>query len=169
VKTGRGKEEVIERGQRVRSVDELRVHQAAVALAVDVYTVTAHFPLDERYGLISQMRRAAVSIGSNLAEGWGRGKRANLANFTRIARGSVFELRTLGTIASRLGYLETPEGLTLDTQIADVTALLTAFPGSVEASGVRETVSSYDQSLDSQLHLPSSIFLEPNSTEQGAI
>ncbi|MBW7927237.1 MAG: four helix bundle protein, partial [Fimbriimonadaceae bacterium] len=74
----------------MRSVDELRVHQAAVALAVDVYGVTTCFPQEERYGLISQMRRAAVSIGSNLAEGWGRGSRANLANFTRLARGSAY-------------------------------------------------------------------------------
>jgi len=69
-----------------------------------VYKLTATFPADERFGLVSQMRRAAVSIPSNIAEGFGRGRGVDNRRFLRMARGSVFELETQLELAGELGF-----------------------------------------------------------------
>ena len=76
-----------------------------MALAEAVYRETARFPESERYGLVSQMRRAAVSIPSNLAEGAGRSSRGELVQFVGISCGSIAELETQIELAVRLGYL----------------------------------------------------------------
>lgn len=72
-------------------------------LAESVYRLTSAFPKDELYGLTSQMRRAAVAIPSNIAEGYGRETRGAYLNFLRIARGSLRELKTQLLIARRVG------------------------------------------------------------------
>ncbi len=77
----------------------------AIELAVLTYHETADFPSDEKYGLRSQMRRAASSIPSNLAEGYGRGGRIEYLRFIDIAMGSLRELQTQIEISKRLGYL----------------------------------------------------------------
>jgi len=77
----------------------------ARVLAAEVYRATAQFPSDERYGLISQMRRAAVSIGSNIAEGCGRSGDRELVRVLHIALGSASELEFQILIASDLGFL----------------------------------------------------------------
>jgi four helix bundle protein len=77
--------------------------KASQDLAVITYRVTDRFPPAERFGLTSQMRRAAVSVVSNIAEGAGRGTDTQFANFLRIARGSLYELETQGLLAVRLG------------------------------------------------------------------
>ena len=87
----------------VHSYEDLRVWQAGISLCADVYRVTSAFPADERFGLTSQMRRASVSVPSNIAEGWGRGTRADYLRFLRIARGSLFEIKTQIVIAERIG------------------------------------------------------------------
>jgi four helix bundle protein len=69
-----------------------------------IYDLTADFPSDEKFGLISQMRRAAVSIPANIAEGFGRKSKKELINFMYIASGSISELDTHFEIAKRLGY-----------------------------------------------------------------
>lgn len=69
-----------------------------------VYEVTRLFPEEEKFGLTSQIRRSAVSIPSNIAEGWGRGSLKSCLNFLRIAQGSLFELETQIYIAKRLGF-----------------------------------------------------------------
>ena len=70
------------------------------------YSVSAPFPKSERYGLTSQMRRAAVSVSANIAEGAGRKSDRDFIRFLRVAGGSANELETLTRIASQLGYLE---------------------------------------------------------------
>lgn len=83
----------------------LKVWQYAHQLVLDVYGATAAFPRAERYGLSSQMRRAAVSIPSNIAEGCGRGSDADFARFLSIAMGSASELEYQLLLARDLGWL----------------------------------------------------------------
>ncbi len=80
--------------------------QRAVDLAIAVYEVTKRFPLHERFGLTQQLRRAAVSVPSNIAEGRGRGSRRDYRHFLFQARGSLFELETELHIAERLQYCD---------------------------------------------------------------
>ncbi|HTB63294.1 MAG TPA: four helix bundle protein [Opitutales bacterium] len=79
--------------------------QRAVDLVVAVYQSTESFPKDELFGLVSQLRRAAVSIPSNLAEGFGRRSRTDYARFMLLSMGSLFEVQTQLEIALRLKYL----------------------------------------------------------------
>jgi four helix bundle protein len=87
-----------------KSFRELKVWNRAIELTTLVYALTAEFPKAELYGLSSQMRRAAVSIASNIAEGSARGTRKDFKQFVSIARGSNCELQTQLVIASRLGF-----------------------------------------------------------------
>ena len=89
----------------VQSVEDLRVWQEAVALCERIYAATRGFPEEERFGLTSQLRRAAVSVPSNVAEGWGRGSRQDYVRFLRIARGPLFEIKTQLVVAERVGLL----------------------------------------------------------------
>jgi four helix bundle protein len=88
---------------------ELIAWQKAMALVKDVYEVTNGFPDDERFGLVSQMRRCAVSIPSNIAEGQARNTTGEFKQFIGVARGSVAELTTQLLIAEQLGYLNEPQ------------------------------------------------------------
>ncbi|HUE53943.1 MAG TPA: four helix bundle protein [Terriglobales bacterium] len=87
------------------SYRDLRVWQQAMELVVETYKQTRDFPKTEIYGLTSQMRRAAVSIPSNIAEGKGRSTDRDRAHFFCHARGSLLELETQILIAQRLAYL----------------------------------------------------------------
>jgi len=91
---------------KVKSYKDLIVWQKAMTLVVLVYRVTRAFPREEIYGLTSQLRRAAVSIPSNIAEGQARQSTAEFRNFLSIARGSLAEVETQLLIAKRLNYLE---------------------------------------------------------------
>ena len=89
------------------SYRDLVVWQRAVDLSVSVYQLTGEFPRQEIYGITSQMRRAAVSIASNIAEGYGRSTRKEYRNFLGIAHGSALELQTQIAIAKKLGFGKT--------------------------------------------------------------
>lgn len=88
------------------SYRDLLVWQKAMDLAELVYEASSQFPSDERFGLTSQIRRAAVSIASNIAEGHGRETAGAFAQFLRTARGSLKEVETQIILAGRLGFLE---------------------------------------------------------------
>lgn len=83
---------------------DLRVWDEAMGLAEMVYEMTSRFPGDERYGLVSQMRRAAVSVPSCIAEGNGRGSTKDYLRFLAMAKGSLAELHTQILLATRLGF-----------------------------------------------------------------
>src|SRR5271157_3525036 len=87
---------------------ELIAWQKAKSLALDVYRCTRRFPKDEIYGLSSQMRRAAVSVPSNIAEGKGRYSPKEFVQFLYRARGSLLELETQLSIACDLGHIDRP-------------------------------------------------------------
>lgn len=89
----------------IKSYRDLLAWQKAVALVEAVYKVTGALPADERYGLVSQLRRAAVSIPSNIAEGHGRETTKEFTRFISIARGSLAELETQLEVVARLGML----------------------------------------------------------------
>ena len=78
----------------IKTFRDLVAWQRGVDLTDVVYRLTSIFPDDERFGLVSQMRRAAVSVPANVAEGYGRGRRAEYIRHLEIARGSLFELQT---------------------------------------------------------------------------
>jgi len=90
----------------VKSYKDLVMWQKAMDLVVSVYRMTASFPKEEQYGLISQMRRCAVSIPSNIAEGRGRGSRKEFLRFVYIAYASGSELETQIEIAKRLKFVD---------------------------------------------------------------
>jgi four helix bundle protein len=89
----------------VQDYRQLTVWHRAIDLAIATYELTATFPDPERFGLSSQMRRASVSISSNIAEGCGRSSRADFARFLEFATGSALELESQLEIGARLGYV----------------------------------------------------------------
>jgi four helix bundle protein len=89
----------------MNNLKELKIWNKAIDLTVDVYKATSSFPSDERFGLISQSRRSAVSIPSNIAEGAGRNSKKEFSNFLGIANGSSYELQTQLVIANKLSLL----------------------------------------------------------------
>lgn len=90
----------------MRDHRDLIVWQKGMALAVEVYAVTTTFPRNEQFGLTSQIRRAAVSVVSNIAEGSGRRTTKDFYAFMHVARGSLAELETQLVLAHRVGFLE---------------------------------------------------------------
>ena len=85
--------------------EKLEVWHKAIAFADSVYSVTRSYPGDERFGLTNQMRRAAVSISSNIAEGTSRASKNDFARFLEIATGSVFEIVSQSVISKNQGFL----------------------------------------------------------------
>jgi four helix bundle protein len=90
----------------MHNLKELKIWNKAMDLAVNVYKATSAFPSDERFGLTSQSRRAAVSIPSNIAEGAGRNSKKEFAHFLGIANGSSFELQTQLVISNKLNLID---------------------------------------------------------------
>ncbi|MDE1163192.1 MAG: four helix bundle protein [Acidobacteriaceae bacterium] len=108
------------------SFRELIVWQRSIELSLAVYKLTAEFPKEEMYGLTSQMRRASVSIASNIAEGYGRGARGEYRQFLGIARGSLLELQTQLVIANELGYCELTALQRVESLSDEVSRMLSA-------------------------------------------
>ncbi len=103
---------------------KLRVWQISLDLVLDIYTLTKEFPDDEKFGLASQMRRASVSICSNIAEGAGRDTRGYFSNFLNYAKGSSCELETQLIIASKLGYISEEKTKVLIRQTVHIQGML---------------------------------------------
>ena len=105
----------------------LRVWQQAHGLVLDVYRITSAFPSTEQYSLVSQMRRAAISIPANIAEGCGRGTDRDFARFLQIASGSASELDYFLLLAHDLGYVERDEYQRLQLTLDETRRMLSSF------------------------------------------
>jgi four helix bundle protein len=108
----------------VQDYRQLEVWQEAMNLVTLVYQHTAKFPKEETYGLTNQLRRAAVSVPSNVAEGQGRRSTKEFLNHLSIARGSALEVQTQLEIARRLGCLNDQQVKELDQQLGTVIRLV---------------------------------------------
>lgn len=104
--------------------ENLLVWSKSVELCLSIYRITKNFPASEMYGITSQMRRAAVSIPSNIAEGRRRGTDADFRNFLRIAHGSLAELETQLFISNKLSFCGEKEFHAIKTQLTEVSKML---------------------------------------------
>ena len=118
----------------VKSYKELLAYQKSYGLVLSIYELTQVFPGEERYGLTSQMRRSAVSIPSNIAEGWMRGSK-EYAQFLRIALGSAAELETQLSISRDLGYCNPERHDALQAPLEETMKLLRTYIGKIANSG----------------------------------
>lgn len=109
------------------SYKDLLVWQKSIDLIVEIYRVTSSFPSDEKFGLVSQMRRAAVSIPSNVAEGYGRGGRKENAQFVNISFGSALELETQIIVSKRLGLAQVEQWKLADTFLSEIIKMLYSY------------------------------------------
>jgi four helix bundle protein len=111
---------------------ELKVWQRSHALVLDLYRLTLRFPSDERFGLTSQLRRAAVSVPTNIAEGTKRLGKQDYARFLNIAEGSLSETEYLVMLSSDLGYLQRQEAEKPLSEISEIARMLYALRCKVE-------------------------------------
>jgi four helix bundle protein len=128
---------VTEEAGRIQTYRDLRVWQIGMDLVVEVYRATRPFPDAEKFGLVSQSQRSAVSIVANIAEGFGRGHSKDYQRHLGMARGSLMELETHLLVARRHGYLQEAAFLPLWEQAQSVGRLLNSLVRAVEASDRR--------------------------------
>lgn len=113
---------------------ELKVWQKGRVLVKEIYQVTHKFPKDELFGTTSQMRRAAVSIPANIAEGCGRNSDKELSRFLDIANGSAFELETLVILCLDLEYFTQTEFEEFDTALNEIQKMIFGLKQSLQKS-----------------------------------
>lgn len=106
---------------------DLKVWQKGRVLAKSIYELTASFPKEEQFGMISQMRRASISIISNIAEGCGRKSDAHLKNFMTYSLGSAAELEAQCIIANDLGFIVDSEFEEINSNIIEIQKMLMSF------------------------------------------
>lgn len=119
-------------GDGIRSYRDLVAWQRAFQLGLAVCRLTNCLPADERFGLCSQLRRSAVSIASNIAEGYGRGSKADYLRFLKISRGSLYELETQMLFALEFAYIATEQHSDIAEQIDDTARVLSGLIASLE-------------------------------------
>lgn len=110
----------------IRTYRDLVVWQKSIALVTKIYETTKIFPSDEKFGLISQMRRCAVSIPSNIAEGYGRASTSDYIRFLNISRGSLYELETQLEISRNLHFFSEASFSSLEEQTNEIERMLSA-------------------------------------------
>src|ERR1041385_7703136 len=116
----------------MRNYRDLQVWNKAHHLTLELYRISRQFPREEVYGITGQLRRAAVSIGANLAEGCGRRTSSELARFVRIAMGSASELDYHLLLSRDLGFMAGDEFTSASAALTEVRKMLTSFLSSVE-------------------------------------
>jgi len=108
------------------SFKDLLVWRRAIDLTLSIYRMTSHFPTEERYGLTAQLRRSAVSVASNIAEGYGRATTGEYISFLGHARGSVYEVMTQLTLAHELHLANKESCLAAEELATEVSKMLVA-------------------------------------------
>jgi four helix bundle protein len=116
----------------VKDFKELKVWHKAYGLSLSVYEASRDFPREEMYGLTSQLRRSAVSIGANIAEGCGRRSDGELVRFLQIARGSASEVEHHLLLARDLKFLNGNAHRTLEKELQEVQRMLTALVHTIQ-------------------------------------
>lgn len=116
----------------VRDYRDLVVWQKAIELAKQVYSLTSKFPSEEKFGMVSQMRRAAVSIPSNIAEGQARATPGEFVQFISYAEGSAGELDTQFVLSVELGFCAKSDTQTLTELIVEIRKMLNALRRSIK-------------------------------------
>ena len=117
---------------KVQSYQDLIVWQRGMDLTEAIYRLTETMPQTERYGLISQMQRAAVSIPANIAEGWGRQSTGDYIRFLKIAQGSAAELETELLLSIRLGLLTQEAAEQATSLLQELRKMLRSMVGSLQ-------------------------------------
>lgn len=112
---------------------DLKVWQKAVDFAVKIYSVTRSYPNDEKFGLVSQMRRAGVSIPSNIAEGYAKTSSKSFVNSLELSLGESFELETQLIISERVGILDPEIAKEMETDLSEVQRMIMGLKTSIEA------------------------------------
>jgi four helix bundle protein len=113
-------------GKMGASFKDLVVWQRAIQLSLETYKLTSTFPVAEQFGLTNQLRRASVSIASNIAEGYGRSTKGEYLQFLGHARGSNYELQTQLVIGEGLGFGKEPTRCTVESLSNEVSRMLVA-------------------------------------------
>jgi four helix bundle protein len=117
----------------VRNFRDIKAWQKGHELALQAYRFTASFPDSERYGLTSQIRRAAISVPANIAEGCGRNSEADFARFLHIAMGSASELEYLLLVSRDLGFVAANTHNDFERNVVEVKRMLTGFVQKLKA------------------------------------
>jgi four helix bundle protein len=123
----------------MQSYKELLAWQQSMELVSSIYRATKLFPREEVYGLTRQLRRSAVSVPSNIAEGQGRATRGEFLQFLGHARGSLFEVETQLILAGELGYLQSSDASYLLKQMTRVAQLVNGLISSLRASSSKRS------------------------------
>jgi four helix bundle protein len=122
----------------LKDFKELKVWHKAYDLALSIYEASRSFPREEMYGLTSQLRRAAVSIGANIAEGCGRRSDGELVRFLQIARGSSSEVEHHLLLARDIKFLQAATHQDIEKRLQEVQRMLTSLVSSIQVTpGVR--------------------------------
>jgi len=106
---------------------DLKIWQKSMDLVTNIYQKTEEFPDSEKYGLVSQIRRSAVSIPSNIAEGYGRNSNGEFQRYLNISMGSLFELQTQIEIAQNLDYFENDSGAKMYNMSREIERMMSSF------------------------------------------
>ena len=124
----------------MKDFKELQVWQKAHALALKVYRVSRAFPNDERFGLTSQLRKAATAVPTNIAEGCGRSTDADLARFADIAMGSASETEYQLLLAHDLRYIDSKTHREIEEDVSEVKRMLAAYIRYLRRESSKKTV-----------------------------
>ncbi len=125
-------EESVSKYGEINSFRDLIVWQKSMQLVVGIYEITKQMPIEEKYGLTNQLRRAVVSVPSNIAEGWGRKSRGHYIQFLRIASGSLCETDTQLELAVRLCYFQEKDVVSLKGQLLEMEKMLRSLISKLE-------------------------------------